>query len=104
MPAVLILDRNRALDFLIACSTRADVPEQFSRLQAEPANDDASALIATPAAAGERAPEAESTEAVREPIAPARSSAARPAEAGRAPRSTLAGWWRGFAAPVAWPR
>jgi hypothetical protein len=99
MPAMLILDRHRALDFLIATSMRADVPEPFVRV-AEPA----SILELEPEIATEPLPETVPAPAAA-PAPVLASLLARPERAisNRDGRPGLfATWWRGVRSPVAW--
>lgn len=95
MPAMLILDRHRALDFLIATSMRAEVPEPFVRLQPEAALEEHHA-VESPVLA-EAAPQVEAAPALPAPVA-----SAAPREGARERARLLAGLWRGARSPVAW--
>jgi hypothetical protein len=101
MPAMLILDRHRALDFMIASSMRAVVPEPFTRLQREAdaaLSESSTVLVREPVF--EATPAASEVAGLPEPV-PAAPAPARPSAPFRTP-TPLAAFWRGFRAPVAW--
>ena len=99
MPAMLILDRHRALDFLIAASMRAEVPEPFVRLAPNPASEE---VLQAATQAPVTIEAALHVEPAAEPASAATSALARRPADTREPASLLAGWWRGIRSPVAW--